>query len=360
MTRLRIAVLACTNVIGGHEFQAAALSQSLAEYVTVTVFVNRPEHAKLFQEVGLDVRVAEGLLLGLGSLPIQLVDGWRRRSAIRALVDGFDHVIVSAGAVEAGAAAGVALRGRLPLSMYLPSFYDRVPVWGWKGHLYNCVLATTCKLFDRIITINRIQARVIRGFCGVRTLVVANRIRQVQLPVEEGPSRLVFVGRLDHQKRVDELMRWLNEKSNPVKDLLLIGDGPLRPLLEQLAPSLTHLNCTFLGWRSPEDQDRLIRASDILVLNSLIEGEPLVVREARARGMHIVAREITGTRGVTSRAERFSSQQELLDRIATIVVLARRRETPPLAVIRNRAEIKRTRDIVTLTQKITRNYGVTA
>ena len=356
MTRVCVALLACTNVVGGHEYQLAALGQSLAKHVDVTVFVNRAEQAELFRDAGLEVRVMKGLLLGPGPLPWQYVAGWHRRTEIRAMVAGFDHVIVSAGAVEAGVAVGVALRGLQPASLYLPSFYNRVPVWGWKGHIYNCVLGTTCKLFDRIITINRIQARVIRAFSGCQTLVVANLIRQVQLPVERGPSRMIFIGRMDRQKRVDELMRWLDIESNPIRDLLLIGDGPLRPELERLAQKLTHLNCTFLGWTKPEDQDRLIRASDVLVLNSLIEGEPLVVREARVRGMSIVARTIVGTRGVTSRAERFSTQQGLIDRLADIALRANFCGSLPLDKNSSRIDIKREQHINALLKVIVRNY----
>ncbi len=360
MTRIGVALLACTNVIGGHEFQLAALGQSLSEHINVTVFVNREEHAEPFRDAGLEVRVVKGLLLGPGPLPWQYVDGWHRRTAIRALVADFEHVIVSAGAVEAGVAVGVALRGVQPALMYLPSFYNRVPVWGWKGHLYNCVLGTTCKLFDRIITINRIQARVIRAFSGVQTLVVANRIRQVQLGCEKGPPRLVFIGRMDRQKRVDELMHWLDNESNPIKDLLLIGDGPMRPVLERLAKKLAHLNCTFLGWTKPEDQDRLIRASDVLVLNSLIEGEPLVVREARVRGMSIVARTIVGTRGVTSRAERFSTQQELLDRLVDMALRASLRIEAPVTETQISSAIKRSRMINALLKIIASDFRASA
>jgi glycosyltransferase involved in cell wall biosynthesis len=136
--------------------------------------------------------------------------------------------------------------------------------------------------------------------------------------VERGHARLVYVGRFDHLKRVDELMKWLDTEVNPVSELLLIGDGPLRTKLEQQAQTLTYLKCIFLGWKSPEEQDRLIRSSDILVLNSLLEGEPLVIREARARGMKILVRSIVGTRGVTARKERFDTQSELIDRILII------------------------------------------
>ena len=56
------------------------------------------------------------------------------------------------------------------------------------------------------------------------------------------------------------------------------------------------------------EQDRLIRSNDILVLNSLLEGEPLVIREACFRSMKIVARDITGVRGVATYSERYISQ----------------------------------------------------
>lgn len=339
--RIRVAILVCSRIIGGHEYQVAALAKSLAAHVSVSVYVNQPEHASLFNNPELTVYVKEGQLLRLGTFVAQYFDGWRRRNAIRSLVESHDYVIVSAGAVEAAIATGVALRGYKPMSMYLPFFYDRVPVWGWTGHLYNCILAGSCRLYDRIITINRIQAYVIRAFCGVSTSVVTNKIREVQPPVEHGPPRLVFVGRLDHQKRVDELMQWLDTGANPVKELLLVGDGPLRTQLEQQAQTLSYLKCSFLGWKRPEEQDRLIRSSDILVLNSLLEGEPLVIREARARGMKIVVRNITGTRGVTSPAERFANREQFLHRLSTTVQRISCRNSATVAEREKSAESRR-------------------
>jgi glycosyltransferase involved in cell wall biosynthesis len=318
MSGKRVALLICSNVVGGHEFQAAALGSSLARHVELTIFVNRPEHASLFDSAGLQVRVADGQLLTSGSLPLQLLNGWRHRAQLRKLVSEFAHVVVSAGAVEAGVAVGTALRGQVPLSMYLPFFYDRVPIWGWTGHLYNCVLGVTCRLFDRIVTINRIQARVVQAFTQVQTLVVGNEIRPVNTPVDAGPTRLVFIGRLDHQKRVGELLEWLDHPDNPIQELLLVGDGPLRQSLEAQAHGLKHLRCQFMGWMGPQEQDRLLRATDVLVLNSLLEGEPLVVREARARGMRIIARDIVGTRGVTRPAQRYASALELLKRLRDV------------------------------------------
>lgn len=340
-TRIRIAILVCSRVIGGHEYQVAALAQSLAAHVSVSVYINHPDHVSLFNARELKVCLKEGQLLRPGTLLTQYLDGWRRRNEIRNLVESYDYVIVGAGTVEAAIAAGVAIRGYKPMSMYLPFFYDRVPVWGRTGHLYNCILARFCRLYDRIITINRIQAYVIRAFSGVSTFVITNKIRQVKCPVEQGPARLIFVGRLDYQKRVDELLRWLDTDANPVPELVLIGDGPLRTQLEQQAKTLSYLKCSFLGWKRPEDQDRLIQSSDILVLNSLLEGEPLVIREARAKGMKIVVRSITGTRGVTSPAERFANREQFLQRLSTAVQQISCRNSATVAEREKSAESRR-------------------
>lgn len=321
MSEKRVALLISSNVVGGHEFQAAALAESLAKHVELTVFVNQPEHARLFESAGLNVRLLEQQLLTAGPLPQQFIDGWRRRKSLRAHLTGFDHAIVSAGAVEAGIAAGVALRGYLPVTLYLPVFYDRVPVWGRVGHLYNCLLGTSCRLFDRIITINKIQARIIKSFTRQQTLVVRNLVRPVCKPGASGQSRLAFIGRLDSQKRVGELLQWLDFEGTPYQTMLIIGDGPLRAELETLAKSLKHLRCTFHGWMNPAEQDSLLGSNDILVLNSLIEGEPLVIREAQLRGMEVVARNIRGVRGVTSKMQRFSTPQNLENRLRMLARL---------------------------------------
>jgi glycosyltransferase involved in cell wall biosynthesis len=307
-----IAILICSNVIGGHELQAAELGKSLAKHASVTFLLNKFDHAPVFEATGLEVRILDGLLLEPGKLPFQFFNGWRHRSMVRELVKNYDHIIVSAGTVEAGISAGFCFYNYKSNSLYLPSFCDRVPIWGWPGYIYNCILAASCKFFDQLIVINKIQARIIYAFTSVPTLVVENQIRKVTPSNHNGPSRLVFVGRLDAIKRINELIVWLDSEANPIKQLLLIGDGPLRQELEELAKNCRYLNCSFLGWMSPNEQDQLIRSSDVLVLNSLVEGEPMVIREGRLRGMNFAVRNINGVRGVTLKKERFNSQKELM------------------------------------------------
>lgn len=327
--RPQVVLLVCSRVIGGHEFQAAALARDLAAQVSLTVVVNSSPQLALFADSGASVRLAEDGLLRPGPLPVQGLDGLRRRAPLRALVAGADEVIVSAGAVEAGVAAGVALRGRVPLSLYLPFFYDRQPVWGrLRGCAYNSALAACCRLFARIITINRIQARVIHQLTGVPTLVVPNAVRPVAAPAVSGPGRLVFIGRLDQQKRVEELLRWLDFPDNPFREILVVGDGPLRNAVQATALRLRHIRATLLGWQDAPSQDALLNRHDILLLNSLLEGEPLVIREAQRRGMRVLARNITGVRGLTRRAERFDDARQLQQRLLALGDSAAQTPTP--------------------------------
>ncbi len=74
----------------------------------------------------------------------------------------------------------------------------------------------------------------------------------------------------------------------PEARLLIAGDGPLRESLEQEAQALGLADCVqFLGWR--DDVDRLMSAFDLLLMPSLWEGFGLVILEAMARQLPVVA-----------------------------------------------------------------------
>ena len=344
--------MVCANVLGGHEFQAAALVRGLTRHADVTVLANLGSQRAMFDGCGATVHVLERQLLRPGPLPRQLLDGLVCSRALRAAVKGHDHVIISAGAVEAGVAAGIALRGHVPTSLYLPFFYDRVPAWGClAGRAYDALLAACCRLFERIVTINRIQAKVVRAFTGVPTMVVCNEVRAVAAPSAAGPGRLVFVGRLAQQKRVDELIRWLDFAGNPFGELLLVGDGPLRGALEEQAKKTKHIRCTFCGWLSPAEQDQRLQSNDVLLINSLLEGEPLSIREAHLRGMRVVARDIIGVRGVTRRGMRYQDANGLRMLLLSLAAVILGHAKPPATA----ADTRRDHQIARLAEVLERS-----
>jgi glycosyltransferase involved in cell wall biosynthesis len=111
----------------------------------------------------------------------------------------------------------------------------------------------------------------------------------------------LFVGRLAAQKRVDDLLKALDLLQHVRPDLrtLIVGDGPLRGDLEELANAFRlGGSARFLGHR--DDVPRLLAAADLLVLPSLYEGLPNVVLEAMRFRKPVVATAAPGTTEVVT------------------------------------------------------------
>lgn len=109
-----------------------------------------------------------------------------------------------------------------------------------------------------------------------------------ELGVEPDTPLVVFVGRLDHQKKIPWLLgsfaRVVQEQPRAV--LAVLGDGPLREEVMQLSRSL-HLdnNVVFTGRLSAEGVLKWLRAGDVYTLISAVEGLPCSLIEAMSVGI---------------------------------------------------------------------------
>lgn len=109
--------------------------------------------------------------------------------------------------------------------------------------------------------------------------------------------RIVYSGRLADVKRVDLLVRAFRAiaERRPEWDLLLVGDGPLRAEIESLIGDDLADRVTITGFLTDQ---RLVSAlyhgSDVLALPSDFEPWGLVINEAAASGLAIVATEVVG------------------------------------------------------------------
>lgn len=315
-----VAFVVCSEVLGGHEFQVLHLAKLVSTFRQVTVLLSARFLEPLFQEAGCPVVVHEGLFFSPGRIGTQVARGVVRRQRIRSVLSSYGEIVVCAGAVEASMTVGVALARRPGLSLYLPSLNDRRLSWGWWGAPYTAGLRALLNVFPRLITINKIQAKIVApGYFG-QIAVIGNYVPPLdRLPDRGIPPRLVFVGRLDAQKRVIELIDYVDFADNPFKELLVIGDGPLAQQVRDAARSACHVKISVLGRLDIHAQELLLSCRDVLVLNSVVEGEPMVLREAQKRGMKSVVRDIAGVRGISSRDLRFSGKahmREILLRLA--------------------------------------------
>lgn len=110
-------------------------------------------------------------------------------------------------------------------------------------------------------------------------------------------SRLLFVGRLAAVKGLPVLLDAVAAlaKQRPGITLRLAGDGPDRSALEARAKKLGIANnVEFLGYQSQAQVRQLLQRTDAFVMASFAEGVPVVLMEAMAAGVPVVATRIAG------------------------------------------------------------------
>lgn len=108
--------------------------------------------------------------------------------------------------------------------------------------------------------------------------------------LESEIKRLVFIGRLSHEKRPDLALK-IAKATN--LDLIIIGDGVMKVELESEALH-NSIKSLFLGWvRDPWLE---IKQGDLLLITSSFEGDGLIVIEGLARGLPMLVTDIPDLR----------------------------------------------------------------
>lgn len=102
---------------------------------------------------------------------------------------------------------------------------------------------------------------------------------------------VVFTGRLDPIKRVEHIIRAVGATVNQGHSIYLsiVGDGSMRPELEQLAQQQLPGRVTFHGRQDPSELAEILRASDVFMLTSRTENHPISIKEALACGLDVIA-----------------------------------------------------------------------
>lgn len=175
----------------------------------------------------------------------------------------------------------------------------------WRTRLYARLANHALRSYDRVVCVSPLLMRYAaeHGVHPDRLRHVPNGIdlseyRRKQtreqakyaLGLSKGEHALGVVARFSVEKGVDRAIRMFADlhRQRPGTRLHLIGDGPQRGALEQLAESLgVTYAVRWWGWQT--DTRPIIEAMDTLVLPSHTEGLPNVVLEAMALGLPVAA-----------------------------------------------------------------------
>jgi glycosyltransferase involved in cell wall biosynthesis len=173
-----------------------------------------------------------------------------------------------------------------------PSRSPNSPKW-----LYAISASVLYRFANKVVAVSTAVYRDVdqwtRGLHG-RLITIFNPIQppEPQLLLRRKPARvgqLIWVGRLDVRKNPAlalEAFAIVSRACNAT--LVFVGDGPLRPELEQRCDALDlNTRVRFLGYLA--NPYEAIAASDLLLLSSDNEGLPSVIVEAMYCGLRVVS-----------------------------------------------------------------------
>ncbi|MBV9122149.1 MAG: glycosyltransferase, partial [Planctomycetes bacterium] len=181
----------------------------------------------------------------------------------------------------------------------------------WKVRLNEALDRFCLRWMDAVVCVSEAQAAKVRrtGVAEERIHVIHN---SVPAPRDRGsapvsaerlrgllrhPCRRVGVaaGRLSPEKGFAHLVEAaaLVARDDPEVGFVLFGEGPLRPALaRQIARH--HLQDRFILAGFHRDLEEYLPQADVLVISSLTEGLPVILLEAFAAGVPVVATAVGG------------------------------------------------------------------
>lgn len=140
---------------------------------------------------------------------------------------------------------------------------------------------------------------------------------RVRLGLGDG-FQIGWIGRLSAEKGPDVMLESMSHLSDVPVTLSFVGDGPdRRALAERAANSGVDSRILFHG--RVADAAQLLRAFDVIAVSSRTEGTPMVVLEAMAAGVPIVATSVGGIPDMLSAHEALLVESENPDALAAAI-----------------------------------------
>lgn len=183
------------------------------------------------------------------------------------------------------------------------------PLYSWWGKTHDLYVDTLGKSllrkFDACHVLNSYDLRILNGLGAKNIHLIPNGVDTEKFKPENFKRRrekfrILFVGRLTSHKGIDilyESVKTINNNKNLQKnmDFIIVGSGPLESFVQKLAEH--YKNVTYLGYLG-ETLAKIYRDCDLLIMPSRRETLPLVVLEAQASGLPVIAFDTIGPRDI--------------------------------------------------------------
>lgn len=205
----------------------------------------------------------------------------------------------------------VAARLRIPTVTTVHGFTGG----GWRNRLYERLQVAAFRRFDAVVVVSEplVPQLVAAGVRQERLHLVRNAAPTDDPPVSRAEARrrlglppdgfvAGWVGRFSAEKGPDLFLRALAEPAGAGVIGALVGDGREREQLSALAARLGLVDRIVWPGTVPE-AGRLFPAFDAFVLSSRTEGTPIVLFEAMATEVPIVATAVGGVPHIVSTEE---------------------------------------------------------
>jgi glycosyltransferase involved in cell wall biosynthesis len=225
----------------------------------------------------------------------------RQINAVAEYVDSYDIVHVQLFPAQLWAAAAFAIRRRTSHLItteqntwnYRRDHWWLRPLDAWMYRQYELIACNsegTAAELRRWCPSTADKLRIVDNGIPVEQFETANPA-ELDVFLVPGLTRLAFVARMYPQKDHATLLRAMSKL--PDAQLVLVGDGPLRRQLQEMAQRLGIANrVAFLGHRT--DVAQVLKACDIYVHSTNSDGFGIAACEAMAAGLPVVVSDVPG------------------------------------------------------------------
>jgi glycosyltransferase involved in cell wall biosynthesis len=250
--------------------------------------------------------------------------------ALRKLLLEIDPDLINTHTAKAGLVGRLAARSIFKSKIAVVHTFHGHILYGYFGRIKTNIFVQLekilCRLTDVILVSGlKVKKELISKNIGRETQFIVirpgvppiknisrNTVRQ-KLSISEDGFTIGWLGRLTDIKRPDRVLKLAELLPNYI--FLLGGDGELLESLRQKAPK----NLILTGWTTPDD---IWSASDIALLTSANEAQPISLVEAGSAGLPLIGEDVGSVSEVIQNAVNGYLTHDLDSRIKAIQKLA--------------------------------------